>query len=92
MQAAEGTGPQNLIINIIGIVVFASLYFYDQSAAERRVEQRRQIRQAQIRSGDREVFVNEQGETMSRLKEVHTPVLDPQHETSPAALLQGVEV
>jgi hypothetical protein len=41
----------------------------DSAGAEARVQQRREIRQAQIRSGDREVFVNEQGETMSRLKE-----------------------
>eukprot|EP00878_Enallax_costatus_P014687 GHUV01015363.1.p1 GENE.GHUV01015363.1~~GHUV01015363.1.p1 ORF type:complete len:364 (+),score=98.26 GHUV01015363.1:1246-2337(+) len=70
LQAAEGTGPQNLIINVVGLLVFAALFFNDQSAADRRIEQRREIRQAQIRQGDRVVFVNEQGETMSKLKEV----------------------
>lgn len=33
-----------------------------------RVERRREIREAQIAFGDREVFVNDQGEKMSRLK------------------------
>lgn len=42
----------------------------DSRGAQQRVEQRKAIRDAQIRSGDREVFVNDQGETMSRLKEV----------------------
>lgn len=39
------------------------------------MEQRRVLREAQIRQGDREVFVNEQGEKMSRLKEVRPPRL-----------------
>lgn len=30
-----------------------------------------QIREAQIRLGDREIFLNEKGERMSRLKEVN---------------------
>lgn len=70
LQAAAGGGAQNLIVNIIGLLVFKGLFFYDFTSSGKRVEQRKQIRQAQIRQGDREVFVNEQGETMSRLKEV----------------------
>lgn len=70
MQVAEGTGPQNLVINVVGMLLFAGLFFNEQSAADRRVEQRRELRQAQIRQGDREVYFNEQGQTMSKLKEV----------------------
>ncbi len=61
----------NLTINLIGLLTFASLFIYDQQAAEKRIERRKQIREAQIAFGDREVFVNEQGERMSRLKEVN---------------------
>jgi hypothetical protein len=76
---AAGLGAQNLVVNLIGCAVFATLWSVDQSAAETRVEQRRQLRQAQIRQGDREVFVNEQGETMSRLKEVSSVNMLLQH-------------
>jgi hypothetical protein len=72
LQAAEAGGAQNLIINLIGLIVFGGLFYTDQAAGEVRVEQRWQIRQAQIRSGDREVFVDDQGQQMSRLKEVGT--------------------
>eukprot|EP00879_Flechtneria_rotunda_P009523 GHRR01009967.1.p1 GENE.GHRR01009967.1~~GHRR01009967.1.p1 ORF type:complete len:374 (+),score=67.81 GHRR01009967.1:945-2066(+) len=71
LQAAEGSGVQNLIVDVVGLAVFAGLFSYDQQAAETRLKQRRQIRHAQIRLGDREVYVNEQGQTMSRLKEVN---------------------
>lgn len=37
-------------------------------AAQVRIERRREIREAQIRVGDREVYINEQGEKMSKLK------------------------
>jgi len=66
-----GSGVQDLVINVAGVAVFFGLAAWDQSAAEKRVEQRKQIRQAQIRLGDREVYLNEQGEKMSRLKEVN---------------------
>jgi hypothetical protein len=70
LQAAEGGGAQNLIINVIGLLVFGGLFYADQSAGEARVEQRRQLRQAQIRSGDREVVLDDHGQKVSRLKEV----------------------
>ncbi|KAF6253956.1 S-adenosyl-L-methionine-dependent methyltransferase [Scenedesmus sp. NREL 46B-D3] len=70
LQAAEGGGAQNLVINLVGLLVFAGLFYADQAAGEARVEQRRQLRQAQIRSGDREVLLDEQGQKVSRLREV----------------------
>jgi hypothetical protein len=54
----------------MGVALFGGLFIVDSRGAQQRVEQRKAIRDAQIRSGDREVFVNDQGETMSRLKEV----------------------
>ncbi|WIA39476.1 hypothetical protein OEZ86_005574 [Tetradesmus obliquus] len=70
LQAAATGGAQNLVINVIGLLVFGGLFYADSAAGEARVEQRRQLRQAQIKYGDREVFRDEQGQTMSRLKEV----------------------
>lgn len=70
VSAAEGSALPNLAINLAGLALFAALYTVDSRGAEQRVVQRKRIRDAQIRLGDREVFVNEQGETMSRLKEV----------------------
>lgn len=52
-------------------VLFAILGNREQQAGEERVIQRKVIRDAQIRLGDREVFVNESGEKMSRLKPVN---------------------
>lgn len=66
----EGMGFRDLAVNVIGLATFLALFLYDQRAAEVRVEKRRQIREAQIKIGDREVYVNESGEKMSRLKEV----------------------
>jgi len=66
----QGSGLQNLFINLLGVALFAGLYVTDSRGAKQRVQQRKTIREAQIRSGDREVFVNEAGETMSRLEEV----------------------
>jgi hypothetical protein len=68
--SSEGAGLQNLVINLLGVALFGGLFTVDSTGAQQRVEQRKAIRDAQIRSGDREVFVNDQGETMSRLKEV----------------------
>lgn len=70
--SSEGVTPglQNLLINLTGAALFAWLYSTDSKGAAQRVVARKAVRQAQIRAGDREVFVNEQGETMSRLKEV----------------------
>ena len=68
--AAEGAGPKDLLINLLGLAVFSALLYYDNAAAQERIERRKEVRQAQIAFGDREVFVNEQGDTMSRLKEV----------------------
>lgn len=66
----DGSGLQNLIINLLGAALFGGLFITDSRGAEQRVQQRKAIREAQTRAGDREVFVNDQGETMSRLKEV----------------------
>ncbi|GLC37907.1 hypothetical protein PLESTB_001503700 [Pleodorina starrii] len=71
LELAEGTAPRDLIVNLIGLATFASLYVYDQQQAQARIERRREIREAQIAFGDREVFVNDKGEKMSRLKEVN---------------------
>ncbi|GLI60582.1 hypothetical protein VaNZ11_002699 [Volvox africanus] len=71
LELADGTGPRDLIVNIIGLITFASLFVYDQRQAQTRIEERRKVREAQIMVGDREVFVNEKGEKMSRLKEVN---------------------
>lgn len=70
LQADANGGAQNLIINVIGFLVFVALFYADQAAGQARVQQRRQLRQAQIRSGDREVFLDDQGQKVSRLKEV----------------------
>jgi hypothetical protein len=50
--------------------VFAGLFFWDQSQEARRVERRRAVRERQIALGDREVYTNDEGQRMSRLKEV----------------------
>jgi hypothetical protein len=70
LPGAEGSGLQNLLINIGGVLLFGGLFTVDSRGAEQRVQQRKAIREAQIRAGDREVFVNEEGENMSKLKEV----------------------
>jgi hypothetical protein len=72
MEASQGTGAQNLLVNLIGLTVFGALFYYDNAAGQQRIEQRQRVREAQIAFGDREVFVNDQGEKMSRLKEVFT--------------------
>lgn len=75
--ASEGVGAAradgsltNVFVNAAGLAVFAALFVYDQKQAEQRVEQRARLRKAQIEFGDREVFYNEEGEKMSKLKEV----------------------
>lgn len=70
LQAAQGTGAQDLLVNLIGLTVCAALFYYDNAAGQQRIEQRQRVREAQIAFGDREVFVNDKGEKMSRLKEV----------------------
>eukprot|EP00892_Ulva_mutabilis_P007933 jgi/Ulvmu1/5511/UM023_0047.1 len=67
--AADGT-LTNLAINGGGLATFLGLFVWDRKQAEVRLEQRTQLRQAQIKFGDREVFYNDEGEKMSRLKEV----------------------
>ncbi|MEW5302378.1 MAG: hypothetical protein WDW36_005171 [Sanguina aurantia] len=63
--------PRDLVINLLGLAMFIALYDWEQRSGQARIEQRREMREAQIRTGDREVFINEQGEKMSRLKEVN---------------------
>jgi len=60
----------NLGVNVTGLLVSAYLFQLDQASAETRVERRKEIREAQIEFGDREVYVNQDGEWMSKLKEV----------------------
>lgn len=64
------TIPRDLVINLLGLALFIALFKWEERSGEARIEQRREIREAQIRTGDREVFINEAGEKMSRLKEV----------------------
>jgi hypothetical protein len=64
----------NVLVNALGFALFLGLWRADSAAGQQRVETRKRIRSAQIKAGDREVFVNEQGERMSRLKEVGTTV------------------
>ncbi|KAG2444930.1 hypothetical protein HXX76_001666 [Chlamydomonas incerta] len=71
LELAEGSAARDLVVDLIGLVTFAALFAYDQQQAAVRIEQRREIREAQIAFGDREVFVNDKGEKMSRLKEVN---------------------
>lgn len=40
--------------------MFAGLAVWDEKAGEQRIEQRKALREAQIRVGDRELFVNDQ--------------------------------
>ncbi|MEW5310695.1 MAG: hypothetical protein WDW38_002466 [Sanguina aurantia] len=71
LLSSGSTIPRDLVINLLGLGMFIALYDWEQRSGEARIEQRREIREAQIRTGDREVFINEQGEKMSRLKEVN---------------------
>ncbi len=73
LAAASGltdSGAVNLAINAAGCAAFAALFVVDSRGADVRVAQRKELRERQIAFGDREVFVNESGERMSRLKEV----------------------
>jgi len=69
LAKADG-GLQTLGVNLVGLLLFSGLFAADSSSAERRIEKRKRIREAQIEFGDREVYVNESGEKMSKLKEV----------------------
>lgn len=60
----------NLVVNLIGLATFTGLYFWDEKQADARIERRQQVRERQIAIGDREVYFNDQGEKMSKLKEV----------------------
>jgi len=69
LSMADGT-VKALGINLAGLALFAALFSFDNASAEKRVRRRKEIREAQIEFGDREVFVNESGQRMSKLKEV----------------------
>jgi hypothetical protein len=61
----------NLAINTAGAAGFAALASWDSARGGAvRVAQRKRLRQAQIKAGIREVYVNQEGEKMSRLREV----------------------
>jgi len=68
--AGGGLAGRDVIINLIGCAVFAALFIYDRRQQDARVERRRVVREKQIAFGDREVFTNDDGQRMSRLKEV----------------------
>ncbi|KAG1675150.1 hypothetical protein FOA52_003373 [Chlamydomonas sp. UWO 241] len=70
-RLSEEGGLKDLAIDLTAAALFIGLALADKMGAEVRVERRREIREAQIKIGDREVFVNEEGEKMSRLKEVN---------------------
>eukprot|EP00884_Botryococcus_braunii_P000550 jgi/Botrbrau1/10496/Bobra.0133s0099.2 len=59
-----------VLVNLGGLAAFVLLFLRDQAAASTRLQRRKEIRDAQLRIGDREIFVNEKGERMSRLKDV----------------------
>lgn len=69
LELAEG-GITNVGINLAGAIVFGALFLWEGKQKEKRIIERKEIREAQIRLGDREVFVSTSGETMSRLKPV----------------------
>jgi len=61
----------NLAINAAGAAGFAALASADSArGGAARVAQRKRLRQAQIKAGIREVYVNQEGERMSRLREL----------------------
>ncbi|GBF93260.1 hypothetical protein Rsub_05992 [Raphidocelis subcapitata] len=60
----------NVAVNAAGAAGFAALFAWDRARAGARVERRRAVRAAQIRAGDREVYTDDEGRRMSRLKEV----------------------
>eukprot|EP00891_Asterochloris_glomerata_P001074 jgi/Astpho2/1074/Aster-x0045 len=66
---------QGILVNLAGLVTFAALYLYDERNAVIRVEKRAQ---AQIRAGDREVYVTEEGDKMSKLKQDMMPFVGPE--------------
>lgn len=54
MQAAAADGSlTNLAVNSIGLATFLALFLWDKKQADVRLEQRTQLRQAQIKFGDR---------------------------------------
>lgn len=54
MQAASADGTlKNLFVNGIGLATFLGLFLWDRKQAEVRLEQRTNLRQAQIKFGDR---------------------------------------
>lgn len=54
MQAASADGTlTNLIINGAGLATFLGLFLWDRKQADVRLEQRTELRQAQIKFGDR---------------------------------------
>lgn len=66
----ESGDVKNLAINFAALVVFVALFLWDNSAEQKRVEDRERIREAQITRGDREVFTTADGDTRSKLKPV----------------------
>ncbi|CAK0744806.1 hypothetical protein CVIRNUC_001575 [Coccomyxa viridis] len=66
----SGDAIPTVAINAAGGLLFAALFTADQRAADTRISRRDKVRKAQIGTGDREVYVNKDGERMSRLREV----------------------
>eukprot|EP00898_Chlorokybus_atmophyticus_P008897 jgi/Chlat1/9008/Chrsp94S08288 len=72
LELASG-GPRTLAINASGFALFVSLLLWENRQQAARAARRARTREAQIASGDREVYVDKRsGETLSRL----TPVDD----------------
>ena len=69
VASADGT-LRDLGINLVGFLLFLSLFLWDQRQGGQRIERRSDLRRRQIDFGDREVFYNEAGGKMSRLKDV----------------------
>ncbi|CAL5219272.1 g1072 [Coccomyxa viridis] len=67
-----GASAPTVAINAAGCLLFAALFTADQRAADTRIARRDEVRKAQVSIGDREVYVNKEGERMSRLKEVNS--------------------
>ncbi|GAB5362193.1 hypothetical protein AAMO2058_000777400 [Amorphochlora amoebiformis] len=57
-------------VNAIGLLTFSALLYYDTISGQKRVESRKKVRDRQIQMGDREVYVDQDGATVTRLKDV----------------------
>jgi len=68
--ALGGNPGQTAAIDLVGAAVFGAIFVSDLRGQQKRIERRAEVKRRQIEFGDREVFVNQEGERMSKLKEV----------------------